>query len=257
MKIPVLLITLLLASCSIFQKNEFEIDDSAFIIKNADYLDQLSSLKESYLKTKSVKSLKLSKRSQNYLENYYYKIIENNKLLLKKAFKPTFNIIKSDVPFYFSLPKGQFFFSSGLVLKYFKNEEVFVAVLASEIVKSHRNLYSKSIRIPKGYIDSEDLLAYTRIPVEIKSQINNWTYHVIKRSGHDPYAYLVWIQSMNKNTLDFSIQYGNTQDISREEFLFKRFIAGLKLSDSEYLKREKNSTKTFYSFIGEVKRRSL
>lgn len=257
MKTALLLLTLLLTSCSLFQKNEYEIDEKKFVIKDEDYIDQLSSLKDSYLNTQGVTSLKLSKRSLNYLEDNYYKLVANNKLLLKKAFKPSFNIIKSDFPFYFSLPKGQFFFSSALILKYFKNEEIFVAVLASEIVKSHRNIYIKSLKVPVGYIDSEDLIKYTRLPVEVKSQINNWTYHVLKRSNHDPYAYLVWIQSLNKNTLDFSIQYGNTQDISREEFLFKSFIASLKLSDAEYLKRKQNSTKSFYTFIREVKRRSL
>ncbi len=96
-----------------------------------------------------------------------------------------------------------------------------------------------------------------RVPVNVKHEINKWTYHVIKRSGHDPYAYLIWLQTLNKNTLDFSILYGNTQDISKEEHLFKSFISKIKTDELAGAERKRNSSSGFYSFVREVKRRGL
>lgn len=247
----------LLSSCSVFQKNEYDFDRKLYAIDDNQYIDQIAHLKNVYVKTDGVREVRLSKKSKAYLEAIYYKLVSNNKLLLGSFYKPTFFIIKSDVPFYFSLPKGQFFFSSSLILKYIKNEEIFVAAFASEVVKSQRNLYLKQIRIPTGYFPTDELIAYLRVPVKVKSEINKWTYHVIKRSGHDPYAYLIWLQTLNKNTLDFSLLYGNTQDISKEEHLFKNFISKIKTEEFIQSERKRNSSSGFYSFIREVKRRGM
>ena len=255
-KITYLLLFLSLSSCALFKKNEFEFDSSIYEIQSSEYIEQIANLSKVYLSSENIREIQIPKKKKKYLISLYKKLVSNNKLLLKNFFDPKFHIIHSEIPFYFSLPKGQFFFSSGLILKYIKNEEMFIAALASEVVKSQRNIYPKKIKIPKGYTTTEELISYVRLPVEVKGEINKWTYHVIKRSGHDPFAFLVWLQSLNKNTLDFSLLYGNTQDISKEEHLFKSFISKIKTEDFLNSERKKNSSPSFYSFVRSVKRRA-
>jgi hypothetical protein len=245
-----------ISSCSLFKKSEYSFEPSTYEIQSSEYIDQISNLSRVYLSSKGIKENRASKKTKKYLTSVYMKLVSNNKLLLKTFHEPKFFIINSEVPFYFSLPKAQFFFSSGLILKYIKNEEMFIAALSSEVVKSQRNIYPKRIMVPKGYITSEELISYVRLPINVKNEINKWTYHVIKRSGHDPYAYLIWLQSLNKNTLDFSLLYGNTQDISKEEHLFKNFISKIKTEEFLNSERRKNSSPSFYSFVRDVKRRA-
>lgn len=250
----ILLLSILLSSCSLFQKDEYEFDQAIFETRESDYIDQLSSLGGSYLSTDGVNKVRISRRTQKYLETIYFKIVTNNKLLLKEPEKPKFSIIKSDIPFLFSLPKANFFFSSGLIINYMKNEEIFIAAFTKEIIISQRHLYAAKTIIPKGYISTKDILSYTRLPVSIKSEVNKWAYYVLKRAGHDPYALLIWLQTMNKNTLDFTLQYGNTQTISREEFLFKSFISELKNKET-FSGRQANSTPDYYYFVRDIKRK--
>ncbi len=250
----ILLLSIFLTSCSLFQRDEFEFDNKLFKTPERDYVDQLASIGSSYLNTDGVKRIKLSIKSRKYLEQLYFKIVSNNKLFLKEPLTPSFNIIESEVPFLFSLPKANFFFSSALIINYMKNEEIFIAAFAKSIVVSQRNLFPAKTLIPKGYISTKEVLNYTRLPVEIKSEVNKWTYYVLKRSGHDPYALLIWLQTMNKNTLDFTLQYGNTQIISREEFLFKSFISELKAKET-FSGRQANSTPDYYYFVRDVKRK--
>ncbi len=251
----ILLLSILLSSCSLFQKNEYEFDKSIFLTQDRDYIDQLSSVGDSYLRTDGIQKISLSKKTKKYLESIYFKIVTNNKLLLKEPEKPKFNFIKSDIPFLFSLPKGNFFFSSGLIVNYMKNEEIFIAAFTKEIIVSQRQIYAAKTIIPKGYISTKDILTYTRLPVAIKAEVNKWAYYVLKRSGHDPYALLIWLQTMNKNTLDFTLQYGNTQLISREEFLFKSFISELKNKEA-FSGRQANSTPDYYYFVRDIKRKA-
>lgn len=250
------LLFICLSSCALFKKNEFEFDPSVYEIQSSEYIEQISDLSKVYLSSNNIKEIRIPKKNIKYLTKIYKKLVSNNKLLLKTFYSPKFHVISSDVPFYFSLPKAQFFFSSGLILKYIKNEEMFIAALASEVIKSQRNIYPKKIKVPKGYITSVELISYVRLPLEVKNEINKWTYHVIKRAGHDPYAYLIWLQSLNKNTLDFSLLYGNTQDISKEEHLFKNFISKIKTEEFSNSERRKNSSPSFYSFVRSIKRRS-
>ncbi|ATH09394.1 hypothetical protein BIY24_16035 [Halobacteriovorax marinus] len=254
-KLFILITSLLLTSCSLFQKDEYEFDKEIFEVPERDYTDQLASLTSSYLNTDGVTKINLNTRTKKYLEDLYFKIVTNNKLFLKEPMKPTFNIVKSEIPFIFALPKANFFFSSGLIIDYMKNEEIFIAAFAKEVIVSQRNLFAAKMLIPKGYIGTKDILAYTRLPVNIKAEVNKWAYYVLKRSGHDPYALLIWLQTMNKNTLDFTLQYGNTQIISREEFLFKSFISELKTKES-FSGRQANSTPDYYHFVRDIKRKA-
>ena len=113
--------------------------------------------------------------------------------------------------------------SSGLIEKYLKSEELFVAAFAAEILKSDRNIYEKRIMIPLGFYSTEKMIQLARLKQETKYQVNEWAYIVLKRSGYDPTAFLNWIQVQNRNTLDFSLYLGDAVSISKEEHFFKNF----------------------------------
>lgn len=237
-------------------KNRLSLSDYQ-VYGNEDYIDQLVSLAKVYKNSPSVDVIKLSKESRKFLHIIYKKILENNEFLLLAKFPdvPRFYIIKNETPFYFSLPGSHFFFSSGLMTKYLKNEDLFVAVLVHEIIKSRRNLYLKKIIIPIGYINTERMLALTKVPLKVKDEINKWSFHVMRRAGHDTSAYLIWLQIQNKNTIDFTLQLGRNRSISQEEYLFKNYIIQEKVGGIESLqKTASNTSKQFYRLIEDVKK---
>ena len=222
-----------------------------------DYIDQLVSLAEIYKNSPSIDVIKLSKKGSEFLHKTYEKILANNEFLLLAKYleTPKFYIVKSKTPFYFSLPKSHFFFSTGLIKRYLKNEDLFVAVLVHEMIKSRRNLYLKKIVVPIGYTSTERMLGLTKVPLEVKDEINKWSFHVMRRAGHDPSAYLVWLQIQNKNTLDFTLQLGRGRNISQEEYLFKSYIIQEKVGGIESLQKTVgNTSKQFYYLIEDVKR---
>ena len=242
-----------------FNKNKFILSDYE-IYGNEDYVDQLASLAEIYKNSPSVDIIRISKNGREFLQKTYKNILENNEFLLQAKFPdiPRFYIVKNETPFYFSLPRSHFFFSSGLMTKYLKNEDLFVAVLVHEIIKSRRNLYLKKIIVPVGYMSTERMLALTKIPLEVKDEINKWSFHVMRRAGHDTSAYLVWLQIQNKNTVDFTLQLGRNRSISQEEYLFKNYIIQEKVGGIESLQKTvSNSSKQFYHLIKEVKKMRL
>ncbi|RPJ78518.1 MAG: hypothetical protein EHM20_03730 [Alphaproteobacteria bacterium] len=161
-------------------------------------------------------------------------------------------MIINKTPFILSLPKAQFFISSGLVEKYLKSEELFVAALAAEILKSDRNLYEKKIMIPLGFYNTEKMLKLTRLKPETKYQVNEWTYFVLKRAGFDATAYLNWIQVQNRNTLDFSLHLGDAVGISKEEYVFKNFMTRQGVVGVEKKINEANSSKSFYKLLNNI-----
>jgi hypothetical protein len=218
-----------------------------------DYANHLISLGDSYLKTKGIKVIKLDNKSRKYLLSLFNKVVENNELLLSQG-EPHFTIIKSAIPFHFSLPGDRFFLSSGLISNYFKHEEILVAVLTFEMIKSDYLLYEKKTRIPVGFIPTKQILELTRIPIKYKMEINRWAFFAMKRAGFDAFAYLNWLQTQNKNTLDFSILLGNEQQISKEEFLFKKFIIQQGIQEKDIKLLRSNSSPLFYHFINTIKR---
>jgi hypothetical protein len=171
---------------------------------------------------------------------------------MSRSFKPRFHVVKNKTPFIFSLPKAQFFISSGLVERYLKSEEIFVSALASEILKSNRNIYEKRMMLPLGFYSSEKMILMTRLRPEIKFKINEWTYFVLKRAGYDSSVYLNWIQVQNRNTLDFSLFLGDAVGISKEEHLFKNFMAKQGVIGVEKKIVEANSSKPFYKLLNNV-----
>jgi hypothetical protein len=217
-----------------------------------DYIDHLAAMGEVYLASEDVKELRLKPESVQYLDQFYERIVSNNEILLTRDSKPRFHFIISKTPFIFSLPHSQFFISSALVERYLKSEDLFVAALAAEILKSNRNIFEKKLMIPLGFFSTDKMIQVTRLKQETKYQINEWTYFVLKRAGLDASAYLNWIQVQNRNTLDFSLYLGDAIGISKEEHLFKNFMAKQGVMGFEKKVIEANSSKPFYKLLNNI-----
>ncbi len=240
-----ILLVCLVTACGSREKTYFQKNSTT--ITDQDYVDHLEYLANDYLNTPSIKELRLSKTNRDYLEGIYKRIVLNNELILKKKIVPKFHVIKSESPFYFSLPSGRFFFSDTLIRKYLKSEDLFVSLIANEIYRIHKNLYEKKVLVPLGFSSTKKMLSLYRLPLKVRVESLKWSYFLLKRAGYDPYSVLNWIQMQNKNSLEFSMQLGATQAQTREEFLFKSFLAqevGKRQSDSE--NPEKNSSRGFY-----------
>lgn len=224
------------------------------IVSDDDFKAYLNSLGTVYLNSPDIVSIRLPARVINYLNSVYDNIVTNNEILLASDEKPSFAFIKSSVPFYFSLPNSQFFMSTGLIDKYLNNEDLFVSMFSHEIVKSILNIYEKRRLVPVGYISTERILQMTRVPIGAKMEIHKWAYFVMRRSGYDPAAYLIWLQTQNKNSLDFSMQLSDIRAISREEYLFKNFITS-NVAEHDLTLVPINSSQEFYYFVESLRNR--
>lgn len=253
MKILFISLMLLLTACGSQSRN---LKDFSHLSEPAteDYVDHLASLGDVYLSSADITEVKLKNESSVFLEQVYDRIVSNNEILLSKNNKPKFHFIINKTPFIFSLPNAQFFLSSGLVEKYLKSEDLFVAAIAAEVLKSDRYIYEKRLMIPLGYLNTERMIQITRLRPETKYQVNEWCYFLLKRAGFDASAYLNWIQVQNRNTLDFSLYLGDALGISKEEHLFKNFMAKQGIASVEKKLNEANSSKAFYNLLNNIVR---
>lgn len=253
MKILLLCLFILFSGCSTSNKDQ---RDFSRLSEPAtkDYVDHMAAMGEIYLKSEDVKELKLKMDTLQFLEQLYERIVSNNEILLSKNHKPRFHFILNKIPFIFSLPGAQFFISTGLMEKYLKSEELFVAALSAEVLKSDRKIYEKRLLIPLGYLNTERMIQATRLQPETKFLLNEWSYFVLKRAGFDASAYLNWIQVQNRNTLDFSLYLGDAIGISKEEYLFKNFMAKQGVASVEKKINEANSSKAFYTLLNNIAR---
>lgn len=258
---------LVLASCSSSflnsSKNEisYNVPQNYQIITEYDYVDHLDFIAREFVKSKTQTSslVNIAEEQKKYLKGLCNIIFNSNKEFFgDSAYYPNFYILKDKRPFVFSLPRGHIFLSTGLIKKYIRYEELLVSLLSYEIIKNNKLIYKKETLVPIDYYELDRIIYLTKVPVEIKFEINQWAYYLLKRSKRDASAYLAWIQVQNKNALDFVTHLGDTQDISREEFLFKNFIVSkgiVKNSTSsdgnieEDKSIEKNSSTNFYSFL--------
>lgn len=251
MKESLIIILFIIVSCSSSDKKFL---DYSLLGEptDRDYIEHLASIGADYLANDETHEIKLKTESIQFLDQIYERIVTNNQLLFTHEFKPSFHIILNKTPFIFSLPHSQFFLSSGLIEKHLKSEELFVAALTAEILKSNRNIYEKRIMIPLGFYSTEKMIQLTRLKQEMKYQINEWTYIVLKRSGYDPTAFLNWIQVQNRNTLDFSLYLGDAIGISKEEHFFKNFMTKQGAVGLEKKINEANSSKSFYKLLNNI-----
>lgn len=242
------LILIALLGCSSNKVKDFDYNKLG-VITNSDYIDHLASIGESFLNFRETQVIKIPQETHLFLEKIYDRLVSNNQQLLAKSDRPKFYFVKHNSPFLFSLPKSQFYFSSALLVKYLKSEELFVAALSAEVLRSQRAIYEKKILIPIGIYNIEKMLQLTKLKIETKQQVNEWAYFVLKRAGYDSSAYLNWIQVQNRNTLDFALYLGDLFGISKEEHLFKNFMTKQGAIEGDRKFNEANSSKEFYKLI--------
>ena len=120
------LFTLFLSSCSFFERGR---QDDGFVhtAGRNDYIEHLGLILTDYINSPYIRMVTLDRESRQYLEELYGKVISNKSLVLDKNIQPRFYIVKDKRVFFFSLPEGGFFFSTGVFAKYFRNEEVLVS----------------------------------------------------------------------------------------------------------------------------------
>lgn len=246
---------LLSSSCGLFTKRAGPRERIASEIRQERPLEvthHLQFLGRDYLSSSQKKQLiKLSSTAQRFLQNMHERIVTNNELLFPTYKKPKFHFINDTIPFHFSLPGGDYFFSSGLIKKYLANEDLLAAVMSIEILRCEKLLYEGRTVVPAGNIETERMLSILRLPIEMRNEINKWTYLIMRRAGYDPGALLNLIQLKNKNALDFASSIGNISSISREEFNYKNFLSRTP-GESPLEVVEKNSSRGFYALRSDV-----
>ncbi len=249
-------LSLIINSCSSSPYKNSKLDISKPSTYSAgDYLDHLKQLGSIYLKTIGKKRVRLSQRSNIYLQHITTIIRSNNELLFTSKQNIDFYIINNNTPFYFSLPGNQIFISTGVIQKHIHHEELLASIIVFELIKTEKNLYQKNMIIPVGFISTERIISLTRLSLSRKHRINKWSYYALGRAGFDPTQFLSWIQIQNKNTLDFLLHLGDIKGISREESILKMFIARPK--NSKRYEKKSNSSADFYRFIKEIRRIKL
>jgi hypothetical protein len=253
-----LLVLLLISSCSLFEEkgSSKEVDslDLRPLSKNTelDYNDHLESLKKDYLATTGIKKVQLRKRSEKYLSSVAMEIQKNNELFFTKSAKVNFSIIEEQIPFHFSLPGKNIFISTGLISKYIKSEKLLYCLITHELIRSEKSVYRKQVVVPTGFLTTKKILSMMRLKIEDKVEIHKWAFYLLKRIGINTDNYLSWLQIQNRNSIDFSMQLGDISAISREEALFKAFI--IKNIDTKSNKYHAGSSRSFYSFVNDIKR---
>ena len=249
------ILPLFLLSCASFFEDQKKERKIFYGFRKKDYIDHLAAMGMDYIGSFNIGFVKLDKKSIRYLQKLHNKIILNKSIVLNRNIQPRFYIVDDQRIFFFSLPGGSFFFSSGLFVKYFRNEETLVSALVHEIIKSNRKIYKKTIIVPTGYLETEKMLELTRIPVEVKAKINEWSYFVMKEINYDPAGILHWIQIQNRNYSDFILQNGKAEKVSEEESLFKQFIVERGISLGKIDRKSEKSLREFYHLINYVKKK--
>lgn len=258
MRFVLFFICLIISSCSLWggkdKKPPLTLIDYDYNSPK-DYLDHLNHLGKMYRTSTDIRVVHLTKESEKFMDDLVHQLVINNETFLNKnKILPKIYIIKAATPFHFSTPDLGIYLSSGLLKKYIKNEALLATVLGYELIRSNKNIFNKNMIVPVGYISTERLISLLRVPFNEKVEINKWLYYVLRRSGFDPQEVLSWIQTKNKNTLDFSLQVGDTKLIAREESLYKAFIVKKSVSISESGKRKFNSSKSFYSLAKDIEK---
>lgn len=251
--ICLLFIFVLTSACSLL--SVFKSEPAVFnYIENQDYIDHLAATGREYLISEEKNKILLDEDVKKYLEELHERIISSNQSLLTGKDKPEFSFIKHKTPFLFSLPKSQYFFSTGLLERFLKSEEVFIAALSSEILKSHRFIYEKKLFLPTGVYGTEKMLKLTRLKFEDKVQVNEWTYYILKRARFDATAYLNWIQIQSRNTLEFAMYIDDPTSLTREEQQYKNFISKQGVFGIGKKINEANSSRIFYKLLNNIAR---
>ncbi len=247
-----LALLLFFTSCSWFQSDEN--DWGPELIENikteeSDFVTHYEKIGRGFIKNSDKKVSRLSRYLENYLKKISQKVIDSNSSFFKnRNIELKFYLIQEKKPIHFSLPSGEIFLSSGLIKKYVEHESNLISVLTFELIKIDRKVYPRNFTIPKGYTSLPFFLSILRVPLEDKIEVHKWSYYLLKRSGFDENGYLIWIQTQNRNYLDFSLHLGDHSSIFKEESELKNFIVE-NYGQNFDLSIEFNSSKMFYEFI--------
>ncbi|AYF45974.1 hypothetical protein BALOs_2992 [Halobacteriovorax sp. BALOs_7] len=246
MKLYIFISILFLTSCTYLYKDDkgypynYEVD-----FTSKDYLVHLEGVAELFIKNNKVK--RPSRRSNRYLQKIARELYLNNQsLFVKDDFGINFYIVEDNRNFYFSLPRNNVFMSRGVLRRFMNSESIFVSVLIGELLRSKIGIYEKNKIIPLNSYTVKDMIRLNRLDLNAKRDLNNLVYDVLKKSGYDPEARLLWLQTLNRQSLSFSTQEVYSRDLSKEEFLLKNYM--VQSTKDENLIFEKNSSKQFYKF---------
>lgn len=245
-----------MSSCSLVglkDSDDSEVQLSGYKkIEQEDYVAHFKSFEKAYLANPDVEKVALTKNSESYLKSIADTAIENNELFFSNRGETRFHVIKSNVPFHFSLPGREIFFSSNLLEKYINNETMLFCMIVFELIRSEKFVYEKQLIVPASTLSTSRVLSLLRLETGEKVEIHKWAFYILKRVGIDTDSYLSWLQIKNRNSLDFAMQIGDVQSISREEALFKSFLIQEVKNTKKNIKY-KGSSRSFYSFLRNVK----
>ena len=258
-----LIFLLFLTSCSSTRvlisaiRDEQYLRNQNFSLRGDDFKAHLSHLGRDFVASGGVEVVGLSRRDRRYLEGMVDRLLENNQIIYGDKPPLHFYVIKSRIPFYFSLPGGYYFYSTGIFKKYIQNggEGLLSAIIAIQTFRIMKSVYEKKTVVPTGSIGLDRMLSLTRISLKDRNEVNKWGYLTLKRANFDPTSILNWIQLRNKNILDFTLMDGEVSVVSREEFAFKNFLATV--SDSSDMVKLGVSSPKFYRLVRNIGRRSL
>ncbi|MFG1482438.1 hypothetical protein ABMA79_13075 [Halobacteriovorax sp. HFRX-2_2] len=246
MRILIFLTIFTLTSCTYLYKNDndypYNYQDT---FTSQDYLNHLEGIANLFIENNKVK--KPNQRSRRYLNKIAKELYLNNQGLFQKDdFGINFYIVEDSRNFYFSLPKNNVFMSRGLLRNYMNSENIFVAVLLGELIRSKIGIYEKKKLIPLNSYTIDDMIRINNLNLNAKRDLNNLVYEVLIKSGYDPEARLLWLQTLNRQSISFSVQGVHSHELSKEEFLLKNYMVNS--GEDENLIFEKNSSRQFYYF---------
>ena len=160
-------------------------------MSNADYIDQINFQGEIYLQQNRKREFYyLCQKEHKYFSNLVLKIKSaNEKYFLEGEQKYTLYVLKDESPYYFALPNGKIVFSLGIIKKYIDNESVLAMLVTKLIYISSKNLYLKKISIPKGVLDTIEMMKIVDLPLDVRREVNKWTFYLMSRAELD----LVWL----------------------------------------------------------------
>ena len=212
-----------------------------------DFSEHLAILKQSFLAQPEIKIVPQNNLLKKYFDDLTKEILGRNEIFYKNLSKANVTILNNDTPLHFSLPGGEVFLSTGLIIKYLKHESILVSIISYELIKSEKNLYPKKSYIPTGYFSLERMVSLNRLNLDEKMELHKWAYYMTIRTGHSGDYYLSWLQTMNRNTADFVFLVGDINQIPREESLFKAFL--IKSANEDIVVSKQSSSKEFYRVL--------
>jgi hypothetical protein len=213
-----------------------------------DFKNHLEKIGNDFIEASDQNVTKLDSSTQIYFNSILENIFTLNQIFFEKKFmKYDFYVVQTNDPFYFSLPANKIFLSSGLIKKYLDHESSLVCILAFELVKNSKFVYQKQVIVPTGFVPLNKALEITRVPLNVKMEVHKWAYYLINRSGYDESSYLIWIQTINRNYLDFGVHLGDRNSIFFEEANLKEFIVN-NYGNNYSLALESESSPSFNRF---------